>query len=415
MQLVPSILLLLASIYLHYQASLDVLGNFFPRLKQGYQRRSLDKRSPVRRTAETLANSFGYLCEAHTVITDDGYILTVHRIRKFPPTSDKQHSVALLLPGFMASSDSWLFRGSNKDLPYIFADAGYDMWMYNPRGNVYSRNHVVLDPDVDEKFWNFSFHEMGVYDLPAVIDYILKFTKEQKVSITAHSMGAAISFVTCSLKPEYNKKISLIIALAPAAVINLESLNMATKTLIHMAPLLEKFLRHRRSFEIFPQRKLNGKLAELLCSDDSPSQELCLSSVFEVTGRDYEQFNSTMLPTAFHYYPSGTSLGTVMHMVEVFQGQFQYDSSGKSKEMDEYSHDTPYNLSKVTTPVAIFYGKKDQMVQKKDLERLAKQLDQVVGLYKVPHHSFNHLDFMWASDSALLLYTHLLNLMEMYK
>ena len=37
--------------------------------------------------------------------------------------------------------------------------------------------HTTLDPDVDKKqYWDFSYHEMGVYDNPAVLDFIQEKT-----------------------------------------------------------------------------------------------------------------------------------------------------------------------------------------------------------------------------------------------
>ncbi len=43
-------------------------------------------------------------------------------------------------------------------LAYALADGGYDVWLGNYRGNLYSRNHRDLDPDsiYDDSFWQFS-------------------------------------------------------------------------------------------------------------------------------------------------------------------------------------------------------------------------------------------------------------------
>jgi hypothetical protein len=58
-------------------------------------------------------------------------------------------------------------------MAFYFADAGFDVWMNNSRGNCHSRDHKYLDPDNDDEYWDFSFHELGKFDLPAVINYVL--------------------------------------------------------------------------------------------------------------------------------------------------------------------------------------------------------------------------------------------------
>ena len=54
----------------------------------------------------------------------------------------------------------------------MMADAGYDVWMGNVRGNRYSTNHTTLNVK-DPKFWEFSFDEMALHDLPTMVDYVL--------------------------------------------------------------------------------------------------------------------------------------------------------------------------------------------------------------------------------------------------
>ena len=104
---------------------------------------------------------------------------------------------------------------------YILHRLGYDVWMGNFRGNRYSRTHRDkrnMDPDRNvRQFWDFSFHEKGVYDVPATIDYILERTGHQDLLYVGHSMGTTAFFVMLSERPAYNLKVRAMSALAPVS------------------------------------------------------------------------------------------------------------------------------------------------------------------------------------------------------
>lgn len=94
---------------------------------------------------------------------------------------------------------------------YILADEGLDVWFGNNRGNRYSLNHTTLNPFGTSKersrYWSFSWHEIGVLDLPAMIDYVLAETEQTKLQYIGHSQGTTAFFVMTAQHPEYNHKI----------------------------------------------------------------------------------------------------------------------------------------------------------------------------------------------------------------
>ena len=78
-----------------------------------------------------LIKSYGYPCETHSVTTDDGYILTLHRIpgqniaqvENGKPMKRKRKSPVFLGHSVVGSSAIWTFA-PNHSLAYMLADQG---------------------------------------------------------------------------------------------------------------------------------------------------------------------------------------------------------------------------------------------------------------------------------------------------
>lgn len=122
----------------------------------------------------------------------------------------------LLLLGLGCSAADFVLGGNGASLAYLLAGNEYDVWLGNVRGNIFSQNHQILK-NTSHDFWDFSFHEIGVYDLPAIIDYALNKLNGTSLTYLGYSQGTTAFFVLLSMKPDYNFKISTAHLMAPVA------------------------------------------------------------------------------------------------------------------------------------------------------------------------------------------------------
>ena len=76
------------------------------------------------------------------------------------------------------------------------AEAGYDVWLGNLRGNKYCNDHETLDYEINAKdFYNFDIEHHSSLDLVATIDYIQFVASDyEKIAYVGHSMGTTVMF-----------------------------------------------------------------------------------------------------------------------------------------------------------------------------------------------------------------------------
>ena len=161
------------------------------------------------------AAGFGY--QEHHVTTDDGYVLMVVQIKNKQVQAGAHPPAVFFQHGLMDTSHSWISQSADKASVFRMAAAGYNVFLGNNRGNSFSNTNTHLDSKKDaEKFYNFSFAELGIHDVPAQLDKVRAISHMDKVTYVGHSQGTTQMFYALAHdQQKIMDKVNLFAALAP--------------------------------------------------------------------------------------------------------------------------------------------------------------------------------------------------------
>lgn len=213
----------------------------------------------------------GYPVERHVVQTEDGYLLAVQRIPHGINNKTTNKRPILLNHGLSASGADFITLTPKRSIGYILADHGYDVWLMNARGTTFSNRHVRISEKNKKEFYNFSWHEIGYYDMPALIDYILNKTNQTQMQYFGHSQGGTAFLVMAATRPEYNSKISLATLIGATSVI--KHMHPIMQIISPYVDLIKVFILKFRLYNLSLTGCFKG-LVETLEIYDSPHIEL---------------------------------------------------------------------------------------------------------------------------------------------
>ncbi|XP_072196368.1 lipase member M-like [Excalfactoria chinensis] len=319
----------------------------------------------------------GYPSEEYEVNTEDGYILGVFRIpsgRNMQNTGQKP--AVLLHHGTFADCTYWIANLPNNSLGFILADAGYDVWLGNSRGNTWSSKHKTLKT-CQKKFWQFRYSVEK--------DYLKKATFRGL---------AALGFVAFSTYPELAERVQMFFALGP--VLTITHATSPFTTLVRLPqPVIKSILGCKGALR---QNQLLRRLAIQLCTT---LPKFCANILYYIAGGRTQNLNESRTDVYVGHYPAGTSVQNIIHWHQLsYVDRYQAFDYGPRVNMQKYNQTTPpaYEIEKISTPIAVWSGGQDKFADPKDVSKL---LSQISNLYYHENFPFwGHLDFVWGLDAA---------------
>jgi pimeloyl-ACP methyl ester carboxylesterase len=305
----------------------------------------------------------------------------------------------------------------SESLGFVLADAGYDVWLGNVRGNEYSLGHTGGLTPKDDAFWTFSMDEMVEHDLPAMLAYALRVSGAATLRYVGHSQGTAIMMMALAgargKAAAVRGMVSHAALLGPVATIRHARLGLL-ELLVHDSDIFALF--GRRSFaltvptleRIFPE----------ICAGVVGSH-LCEDVIMALVGWDPRNANFSRVPDYVSFDPAGTSVKNMDQWRQWrLSGRWQMYDYGRAGNEARYGSPDPPAFDPAAIAgrggggggddprLSFVSGGRDTLADPQDVAELEAAIHARFASRQIA--DYNHLDFLWAENAKTRVYDDLL-------
>ncbi|XP_046917071.2 lipase member J [Dermatophagoides farinae] len=388
--------------------------------------------------------SRGFQYQQHFVTTEDGYILQLIRIVN-PFINDRRQRNDNLKPivlfhGFQCTGSFWLITmagrlmndgnyyefdaeedghrqhfndteavGVGNTIGFVLASRGFDVWVVNYRGSIYSNNHIKFNTK-SRAYWSFSIDEMALIDLPAIIDYVTEKTNHTSIGYIGHSQGNFIMLALLSTRPEYSRRIRPYIALSPVFYTD------QLKTPLRFYGPLKEVLRSHPTRVPFGM-EIRKTYTEICMNPNT--QNFCYNVYHYFLGGHRHNLNMRRMNVYLANVPMGSSSWNVAHFFQMFEhGQPSRFDYGALINLRKYGSLTPpiYDAGRInSTDMAFIYLANDYFNSLTNVDKLKSKLKvNLIDDYLVPDQSWGHMDLVWSKYSGRLVNQRILDILARY-
>lgn len=311
-----------------------------------------------------------YTLEEYTIETEDKYNLQIFHIKNNEKTNSnlfKSQIPVLFIHGLLDSSDGWICNGKACSFPFIMLNCKsiFDVWIMNCRGNKHSKLIEKASNLNKNTFWNFSFHEIGIYDIPQVITFI-RGKNPNKLILFCHSTGATSVLAGLSDKIKfYQNNAMAFVFLSPLSRVNYTDSHFLVEQLENLSffPCKE---------EVFPYHPDEESEEDLHFEEN---KNLYKNILFNSLSS-----NADRIDVYLSHYPSGTSRQMLEHFKQIFEkkefSKYDYGYLMNQTLYSDYKAPT-YNLDNIkNVKILIYTGKDDKISNVKDVQWLKDTLNK---------------------------------------
>jgi pimeloyl-ACP methyl ester carboxylesterase len=283
----------------------------------------------------------------------------------------------------------------------------------------------------DDQFWDFSWEDMGNYDLPAMLNYVLQTSGRPTLSYIGHSEGTTQAFVGFSMNQSLARKVSYFGALGPVAFVS-RATSLPFQFLAHTR--MDSLASSLGLGEFGSRSYLFSDLISTYGCAIPQAHAPCDSIIQSVVGSAPHNFNTSRIHVYISQTPAGTSVKTMTHYAQNIRAhtfrRFDYGCECsrdlplslcssricKNKAVYGTMEPPPYDLNKMRYPrTSLYQGEQDSLAVPADVAKLRAQLPNSTIIRETMIPDFNHLDYSWAITAKDKLYDALLAEMKLYE